>query len=118
MKSNVPTLPHLPRTLFLAAVVLTVCCADGGAMWHGGMFHLPADAKAELASGESRQRVAATRSERPSRREVRPTVASLAVVPHAKPGAVAMRPATGVVRLEASAALSFAELRLPPPAVA
>ena len=111
---------NLPRTLALAVIVLTVCCADGGMVaWHGSLALPSGDDRAGWRAGELRQRAAASRSDRPARPEVRPTLAA----PHAGHAALTVRRASMPTALPGSSeragddVLSFAESRLPPPAV-
>ena len=109
----------LPSTLLLATVVLTVCCADGGALLRYGL--LPSTAgdlsRADLRSSETRARAAAARHERPARPAIRPT--ALHTVPDATPSPATLATVAVAPPLcKSGASLSFSEQRLPPPAAA
>ena len=99
----------LPRTLVFAAIVLTVCCVDGGVLRQGVVL-----TAAEVASEQQRPRAEARRQSRPTRRAVRPTAVAIhqpaTTVESSVAFDVCRRDAVGVSRL------SYAELRMPPPA--
>ena len=94
------TVTRLPRHLVLAAVVLTVCCAEGRSALPDGRLELPRPAAMQTVE---------------SRRQVRPTFPAPSA-PAARTRGTPARLAAPVTPRLCRTTLGPCEMRLPPPA--